>query len=234
MIEVVVVKLSDNLPFQYDYLKYVSYERRNRILKYVKEADKKRSLMSELLIIMELSNKLGMSREKVNISYNPYGKPYIANQRNFHFNISHSGSYVVIATSRYKIGVDIERNTKIDISIAKNIFTQNEYQYIDSFRTEDDRICAFYNLWTLKESYVKALGKGLKIPFNAFEFVIDKEIRLKHDKKRKKFLFSSIQLCNYTLALSYQENDITFTYLKEIDIYNYFMNMVQNKECLNN
>jgi len=230
MVEVIIVNLSDKLPFQYDYLKCISYEKRIRILKYINEADKKRSLMSELLIRKAASDKLCIPAKRVNISYNPYGKPYIDNERYFNFNISHSESYVVIAISRYKIGIDIEKNKKTDFAIAERFFTKNEYQYIKSFTTEPDRINAFYMLWTLKESYVKALGKGLSIPLNSFEFEIDNSIHIRNQKENMKFLFSSTRIYDYTLSLSHQEKEIKYTFLNEIDIYCYYKDMVTNNE----
>lgn len=228
MVEVIIVNLSEGLPLQYDYLKCISYEKQIRILKYFNEADKKRSLMSELLIRKAASDKLCIPTKRVNISYNPYGKPYIDNERYFKFNISHSESYVVIAISNYKVGIDVEMNKKTDIAIAKRFFTKNEYQYIKSFITESDRINAFYMIWTLKESYVKALGKGLSIPLNSFEFVIDNGIHIRNQKVNMKFLFSSTMMDDYTLSLSHQEKEIQYTYLNEIDIYNFYKEMVTN------
>ncbi len=222
MVEVIIVKLSNELPFQYDYLKYISYERRIRILKYINEVDKKRSLMSELLIRKAASDKLCIPAKKIRISYNPYGKPYIDNERYFKFNVSHSDAYVVIAISKFKIGIDIEKNKIIDFAIAKRFFTKKEYQYINSFIAEADKINAFYMLWTLKESYVKALGKGLSIPLNSFEFNFDKGIHIKNQKENIQFLFSSTRLYEYTLSLSHKEKIIKYTNLNEIDIYNYY------------
>lgn len=222
MVEVIIVKLSDELPFQYDFLKYISYERRVRILKYMNEVDRKRSLMSELLIRKATSDKLSLPAEQVNISYNPYGKPYIDNTRYFKFNVSHSESYVVIAISKYKIGIDIEKNKYTDFAIAKRFFTKKEYQYITSFITESDKINAFYQIWTLKESYVKALGKGLSIPLNSFEFEFDHGIQIRNQKENMKFQFCSTRIYKYTLSLSYQEKKIKYTYLNENDIYNYY------------
>lgn len=230
MVEVIIVNLSNELPFQYDLLTCISYEKRIRILKCVNEADKKRSLMSELLIRKAASDRLCIPAKKVNISYNPYGKPYIDNERYFKFNISHSESYVVIAISKYRIGIDVEKNKKTDFTIAKRFFTENEYQYIKSFTTQSEKVNAFYMLWTLKESYVKALGKGLSIPLNSFEFEIDDEIHVRNQNVNMKFLFSSTKIYDYTLSLSHQEKKIKYTYLNEIDIYSYYKELVTNNE----
>lgn len=228
MVEIIIVKLADELPFQYDYLKCISYEKRIRILKYIKEADKKRSLISELLIRKAASDKLGIPVNRVNISYNPYGKPYIDNVRYFKFNVSHSESYVVIAISKYKIGIDVEMNKKTDFAIAERFFTKNEYQYIKSFTTESEKINAFYMLWTLKESYVKALGKGLGIPLNSFEFEIDNGIQIWSQNVKMKFMFTSTRIYDYTLSLCHQEKKIKYTYLNESDIYSYYKEMGTN------
>jgi 4'-phosphopantetheinyl transferase len=54
----------------------------------------------------------------------------------------------------------------IDFQLGRGLFTEQEYQYIVS--EQKNPASAFYEIWTLKESYVKAHGKGLTIPFHTF------------------------------------------------------------------
>lgn len=99
--------------------------------------------------------------------YNEYGKQSFLHYP-LKFNISHSGEYLVCAFSKKEIGVDIQRIKDIDLKIAKRFFAKNEYSYINSM-PENEKVDAFFRLWVLKESFIKAVGKGMFIPLNSFE-----------------------------------------------------------------
>lgn len=95
------------------------------------------------------------------------GKPYILNNSNLFFNMSHSGKYAVCAFSSVPLGVDIEEILPIDIQLAKDYYCYHEYQ--DILKGPDNaRIQHFYQYWVLKESFLKATGLGLSQPLNSF------------------------------------------------------------------
>jgi len=230
MVEIKLVRLDPKLHFPKDCAQYVSFERRVKIMNYKNDDDKKRSLISELLIRAAAHEKLNIPAEKCKISYNPYGKPYIDNVRHFKFNISHSGGYVAIATGRQKVGVDIELKKEIDMSVAKRFFTQNEYEYIRSFVSESDRRDAFYTLWTLKESYIKAVGKGLKIPLNSFELTIGDKISVK-DNTKYNFKFICKRIEGYAIAVCYVEEKVDdILYCEEEQLYQFIRRVVKQNE----
>lgn len=104
-------------------------------------------------------------------SVNENGKPYICDSR-FQFSISHSGNAVILAVAGYDVGCDVELIEKADIKVAKRFFTKNEYYDIISSDNPDEM---FYRIWTLKESYVKATGEGMKTPFNSFYIDFNRE-----------------------------------------------------------
>jgi 4'-phosphopantetheinyl transferase len=104
-----------------------------------------------------------------------HGKPEInekLNHENLRFNISHTNGMVACAlTTKYDIGVDLEwpsRNNCMN-KIAKKKFTESEFNYLKAKPPTEQRK-VFSSLWTLKESYLKAVGKGLLIPLNSFSF----------------------------------------------------------------
>ena len=100
---------------------------------------------------------------------NEYGKPELVNQaaRDITFNMTHSRGVVGVAVSRgHMVGLDVEakeRTTKkIDeMKLAKRYFSENEIQMLADLPPGEPRQLFFLQLWTLKESYVKALGRGI-------------------------------------------------------------------------
>ncbi len=106
---------------------------------------------------------------------NAYGKPEIAAQQQkggLYFNISHSGSRVVLAVARSpSIGIDIEfaeKNRRVE-KIAHRFFSASETACLLALK-EDEWLIRFYELWTLKEAYIKACGLGLAIPLKDFSY----------------------------------------------------------------
>lgn len=149
----------------------ISTERREKIKKYYFDEDKKRSILAEVLLRHSLKKDFGISSEQIQFINNNYGKPKLKNFEHIHFNLAHSGDWVVCVVSDAPIGIDVEQIKTIDIGIAKAFFTSDEYKDILS-QPKENQIKYFHKLWTLKESYVKAEGKGLYIPLNSFSFCI--------------------------------------------------------------
>lgn len=96
-------------------------------------------------------------------TYGPHGKPGLTSQ-DVHFNLSHSGQLALLAVSTRPVGVDIEATGRSDVAIDEVlnwICHPDEKRCLLSLRTVE-REAAFYRLWTQKEAYCKALGKGLQ------------------------------------------------------------------------
>jgi len=151
----------------------------------------------ELLIKNIIDEKLKIQPKKIIISKNAYGKPYLTNKRNFHFNISHSGKWVVCAVGERPVGIDIEFIDQINLEtaekIAERFFSDEEYEDLFT-REEKDILAYFYEIWTLKESFIKAIGKGLTIPLNSFTVKIGKSgIELK-SRFRTKYCFEQYNI----------------------------------------
>ncbi|KAF2289720.1 hypothetical protein GH714_038205 [Hevea brasiliensis] len=122
---------------------------------------------------------------------NIHGKPEVVWQSedgwcqpHLHFNISHSSSMIACGvTSNSRIGIDVEekqRKIKNNIlAFARRYFSLHEIEYLSSISDSEVQHQEFIKLWTLKEAYVKALGKGFSAaPFKTFT------IHVKTDYKR--------------------------------------------------
>jgi len=110
-----------------------------------------------------LANFLRKSPFDLNIQYNAFGKPFIAGETGkIFFNLSHSSGVSVLAFSRgSEIGVDVEKiNAGFDyLPVAERFFTPAENRYIRMEKENPEE--RFYELWTRKEAFLKAIGVGI-------------------------------------------------------------------------
>ena len=108
----------------------------------------------------------------------PHGRPEIAGpdrQYGLRFNLSHTRGMVCVAITRDDdIGVDVEwmgrHNQLEDIAHAK--FSKPEVVHFQNVPAAE-KIRCFFSFWTLKEAYIKAIGKGLREPLDGFAFTLD-------------------------------------------------------------
>nr|WP_237391871.1 4'-phosphopantetheinyl transferase superfamily protein [Paenibacillus dendrobii] len=84
-----------------------------------------------------------------------------------HFNISHSGEWVVCALDSLPVGVDVEEIKEAPFEISKRFFSREERTFLFN-EAEEVRNESFYYIWTLKESYIKAIGQGLSYGLESF------------------------------------------------------------------
>ncbi|MEG0370695.1 MAG: 4'-phosphopantetheinyl transferase superfamily protein, partial [Clostridium sp.] len=144
--------------------------------------DKVRSLGCEILLHRALSlHNIDLS--KCNIMTKEHGKPYIQG-KNIHYNLSHSGEYVVCAISSNPVGIDIEKLRSININIVNRFYSEDEKTYIESL-DKDKVLDGFFRIWSCKESYIKYNGLGLSIPLNSFTVNLDKKTIISQDPKEK-------------------------------------------------
>jgi len=155
-------------------LSYVSNEKQEKVKRFMKKADAERSLLSDLLSRIAIMENLKVQNRDIQFIYNKYGKPSLINFPDFHFNLSHSGNWIVCAIDNKAIGIDIEKIDNIDLDIAKRFFSDKEYFDLMN-KPYSHRNSYFFDLWTLKESYIKALGCGLSLPLDSFAFTIEKD-----------------------------------------------------------
>lgn len=138
-------------------------------------SDQQRSLMGDLMVRHFYSQKLDFNPVDIDFEYNEHQKPLLKNSGEEYFNISHSGDYVVVAFSDQPVGIDIEVMKKDRRNIAERFFTPCEITDMNEAGSEEYQIKYFYQLWTLKESYMKAIGDGLTMSLSSFSFAKNEE-----------------------------------------------------------
>lgn len=108
---------------------------------------------------------------QLRFQYSDFGKPCLAGDDQLRFNISHAGSYALMAFAwRRRVGLDIECE-KLDVdveAVAQHFFSPYEIQTLMSLPIEQ-RHKAFFACWTRKEAYIKAIGEGLSMPLDQFD-----------------------------------------------------------------
>jgi 4'-phosphopantetheinyl transferase len=121
----------------------------------------------------------------------PNGKPYYNGKGEF--NISHSGHYVVVAFSDQEVGVDIEEVTYFEVNDISCYLHTEEINYIENSANSTE---AFFKLWTRKEAFLKAIGKGIVNGLKNENCLQDELIY-----KKKWYLKTHSFVPNYYLAL---------------------------------
>lgn len=139
-----------------------SPERQQRARRYRRREDALRCVAADAL----LSHVLGTRDYTVEKS--PLGKPRIRGREDFHYNLSHSGPWVVLAWGNAPVGVDVEqiRMDEGKASIALRFFAPEEQAYV--FEKPEETARRFFQVWTGKESYLKYLGTGLRRDLTSF------------------------------------------------------------------
>ncbi|WP_158602287.1 4'-phosphopantetheinyl transferase family protein [Cohnella endophytica] len=160
-------------------LTFVSIERQEKTIKLRNRQDRILSIFSELMVRYYLLRLWGLLIEDIVILKNNYNKPFLPEFPAYHFNVSHSGKWIVAVFDDRPVGIDIERVVPIDITIVDHFLSKSEVEKLRD-QPADQMLVYFYKLWTVKESYIKAKGMGLSISLNSFSVEITNSVVLFH------------------------------------------------------
>ncbi|PON40492.1 4'-phosphopantetheinyl transferase superfamily [Trema orientale] len=146
---------------------------------------KKSALLARALVRTTIARYVDQTNSRVDpkslkFRKNSYGKPEVDWQTAdwqpppLHFNISHTSSLIACGvTADAPIGIDVEeKNRKIKTNVlafARRYFSSHELEHLAAITDAEIQRQEFMKLWTLKEAFVKALGRGFSAsPFNTF------------------------------------------------------------------
>ena len=140
-----------------------------------KQINKKCYIIAKAQIRLLLSEQVESKAAQLQFYNNKHGKPILKQDSNaaiINFNISHSGSQILIAISKQGyVGIDIEhleRKGKANyLNIAKRFFHPDELQFLQQC-SEAQYKKVFFHIWTCKEAVVKALGYGIGFGLDKF------------------------------------------------------------------
>jgi len=181
-------------------LNFLSFDEQAKVKKFKFRADQEISLLSRFLLRQLLSPHLAMTPAEIVFSYSEYARPFLDE---LDFNVSHAGDWIVIAIAKKgRVGVDVEKIRKVEDSVADICFTVEERKVI--FREENFNLEKFFDFWTLKESFLKADGRGLSFPLLDFYFDlgVTPQINFLKSDIRDKWYFRTFAIApEYKLAL---------------------------------
>ncbi|MFL1425959.1 4'-phosphopantetheinyl transferase family protein [Acinetobacter baumannii] len=146
------------------YLSFLNAAEKLRYDQYLPQAARL-FLISRVLTKSVLADKLGISPHQVNIQLQPNGKPFVQGGKTIYFNLSHSGDVIVLAvTEKGEIGVDVERtNHEFEWRRVDSVLAPSEIEWIqqNEWTNPTSVYQRFFQIWTLKESYIKCTGEGM-------------------------------------------------------------------------
>lgn len=173
----------------------LSAYRREKADKVKFPEDKKRSVAAGILLNQGLS-AYGLRECDMVYETNQNGKPFFREYPQIRFSLSHSGEYVMAAFSDVEIGCDIQQMEQTDLKIARRFFAPEEYAYIKEQEEESAQEEAFYRIWVLKESFLKAVGTGMALSMTDFSIQIqeDRVIGVRQNVNDKKYSFEEYDL----------------------------------------
>ncbi len=161
-----------------EYQSLLSNEEREKYKRFYFEKDRHSYLVSHALVRKVLSRYCDIQPQSWRFSSNQHGKPEIASDilcPSLKFNLSHTdGLSACVISLDNDCGVDVEctqRKSKAH-AVAKRMFAQQEVDAIYA-NGEAQMQNNFFDFWTLRESYVKAIGTGLGGSSKEFYFTVD-------------------------------------------------------------
>lgn len=172
--------------------RHLSEKRILKVNRLKKKEHKAQSIGAELLLNYAVRQEFG-GKGIVKWETDSIGKLYLTEYPGIYVNLSHSGDYAVCAVNTAPVGIDIQKRRECDIKMAERFFTVEEVKFIND---SADRSSAFFEIWTKKESFVKAIGTGLTIPLNSFSVLADK---ITYDGQEYQFRKYSVSQKGYEL-----------------------------------
>ncbi|MGH6648898.1 4'-phosphopantetheinyl transferase family protein [Aquabacterium sp.] len=167
-----------------DYRRHLTADELAQTRRFHFEADQRRHLVTRALLRCTLSRYADVDPAAWRFEVSDHGRPRIAAGHGLanalDFNISHTKNLVVVGVSAHGgLGVDTENvaRRKNLMHLADHYFSPDEKTALRSLPPPEQH-ARFFEYWTLKEAYIKALGLGLSIPLDQFSFDLTQASRI--------------------------------------------------------
>jgi 4'-phosphopantetheinyl transferase len=178
-------------------------------------------LLGRLLLKNAIGETTLADPQSVRFIKNEYGKLFLADLSgvdgaDLQFNLTHSERMIACVISSRTVGIDAECTVMNNLNLAPQILSLSEAIYLDSIPSAT-RLYEFYRIWTQKEAYVKAVGKGFTIEPNTITIPIEGEWEY--------FTFSPCDSYLLSIVVARQRGIDSILNLQEVDVHE----LLQNK-----
>ncbi len=181
---------------------------------YVRAENRHEYLVTRALVRATLSRYRPLPPAAWQFGKNQYGRPHVDPPCGLRFNLSNTVQLVACAVSEGgevgEVGVDVEPLDRGDdiLEVAETVFAPRELRELRALGDLAARRGRALDLWTLKESYIKARGMGLSLPLERFAFVLDDrdDVRIEIDPsledRGERWQFRLLDVAGHRLALA--------------------------------
>ncbi len=146
-----------------------------RASRYHLPRDRDRFVAARGLLRHALAAHLQTGPESIRLGYSANGKPFLEGGSDFHFNLSHAGPHLMIAIARgRRLGVDIEPDPspRVISELATVVLSPPERRAL-ARTARPERPAWFGRMWTRKEAFIKADGRGMEMPLEQIDVMTD-------------------------------------------------------------
>ena len=190
-------------------VKQLSPYRQQKIAILRNDRDINRSLGAGLLLDHGLA-VYGLQERSVEYDIGQWGKPALKYHPEICFSLSHSGDYAICTIGDRPVGNDIEHVREGRLKVANRFFAEEELAWLYEAETEEERTGRMFRLWTMKESFLKVIGRGMSLSLKDFVIRMDEEsgrARVRHSFDAKYYYMREYgEIDGYCTAVCAQES----------------------------
>ena len=116
-------------------------------------------MIAEKLLEIGLKKEFGIDLEYEPRAEGEHGKPFLSYRPAIHYNISHSGEYVVCVLADEEVGIDVQihRKANYERMLERMVTDEKRREILAGPDVEKE----FFTQWVLREAYIKWTGEGL-------------------------------------------------------------------------
>lgn len=211
--EILALKIPDQLtPAEHDqFFQLLPPPDREKVARLLRPQDARRQLVATVFLRTALCRRLNLSNDRLVIRRGPHGKPYLDAAHRLRFNLSHAGEFAVAALAAAEIGIDIEPIAAREMAAVATFFSPQEFA--DYQRQPPARRPAFFfDLWTAKESFIKATGQGFALDLAQFTIGFEPTITVTTTLDPRTWYFKRYEVDpGYKMTVCALENDFPTT-----------------------
>lgn len=165
------------------------------------------------LLSFALKREYGI--DKYSLGKKSLGKPFLNEYSDIFINLSHCSGLAVCAVGGNALGIDCEEKREVKRGVVRRVCTESEAQEIENAENPD---LAFTRLWTLKESFVKAVGRGISYPMKKAAFSLRGDVMYTNvtGAEFRQWVIAGRYVISLCAAMPAEETSLEFVSEKQI------------------